>query len=103
MLPTPAQLFLSCWGLIQFLASYRIGEVVISSGVPTVTNLEPEEWTGLVCSRFFYWEQGFSVAITGGYAGTVVTNDSTFIDLTTSAVRGNLRWSVDNTKHTMSV
>jgi len=35
--------------------SYRIGEVVISSSLPTVTNLEPEECTGLVCSGYAKW------------------------------------------------
>jgi len=65
-------------------------KLLFLSGVTAVTNLEPEECTGLVCSPRLIWGEPvtWAVAVTGGYAGTVVTNDSTFIDLTTSAVRG---------------
>jgi len=55
-------------------------------------------WSGMLWLCQVGGSIDVGVAITGGYAGTVVTNDSTFIDLTTSAVRGNVRWSVDNTK-----
>ncbi|MDD5048438.1 MAG: hypothetical protein PHH09_05860 [Methanoregulaceae archaeon] len=91
-------------GTGEIEGSYRIGEYVLEGLgiIQEVTDLSPEECTGLVCTLQrtigSAYQILYEISVTGGTAGTVASETAYFEDKTTSIVRRGFNWPVDKTK-----